>query len=186
MILTGPFHWPAGMLRGIARPASETFRNKNPPSILLKSQTKGPHHRDLRTPCAAMTPATWMKRRASARAFNRALDSAQIAASGRAMFDSRMDFSVCTQPPVRWQRRSANKPSGRERFGFRIPEKRYRLELVVAGPAVPEIGRAMRAALNPLRGGDRLAALGAGISLGQIAEIYSGHGVSPLLLFCFF
>src|SRR5665213_4463090 len=46
---------------------------------------------------------------------------------------------------------------------------------------MPEIGGAARIGFNPVRGGNRLAALGAGIALGQIAEIHSGHGASPLL-----
>src|SRR5664280_1537081 len=72
---------------------------------------------------------------------------------------------------------------GRERFGVLLFEERHRLELVVAGPAVPKIRGALRTALDPFGSGDRLAALSAGISLGQTAEIESGHGAFP---FCFF
>src|SRR6266851_9118906 len=80
------------------------------------------------------------------------------------------------------QRRArAGVPSGRERFPVRlgIIEEGHRLEPVAACPAMPEIGRAARARFNPVRGGDRLAALGAGIFVGQIAEVYSGHGATP-------
>src|ERR1700730_4670613 len=75
-------------------------------------------------------------------------------------------------------------PSGRKRLGSRpgIVEERHRLEPVVAGRTAPEIGGSPRAILNPFGGGDRLAALGAGISLWQIAGIHSGHGQSPFLL----
>src|ERR1700730_3313886 len=75
-------------------------------------------------------------------------------------------------------------PSGRKRLGSRpgIVEERHRLEPVVAGRAAPEIGGAPRALRHPFGGGDRLAALGAGISLWQIAGIHSGHGQSPFLL----
>ena len=75
-------------------------------------------------------------------------------------------------------------PSGRERFPIRlgIIEEGHRLEPVAACPAMPEIRRAARAGFNPVRGGDRLAALGAGIFVGQIAEVCSGHGATP---FCF-
>jgi hypothetical protein len=58
-------------------------------------------------------------------------------------------------------------------------EEGKRLEAVVAGLASPEIGHAARFGLNPFRNGDRFAALGAGISPGQGAEVDSGHGVSP-------
>jgi hypothetical protein len=45
---------------------------------------------------------------------------------------------------------------------------------------MPEIGDAARTVFNPVRRGDRLAALGARILVGQIAEISTGHGrVSP-------
>src|SRR6266853_7035185 len=75
-------------------------------------------------------------------------------------------------------------PSGRERFPIRlgIIEEGHRLEPVAACPALPEIRRAARAGFNPVRGADRLAALGAGIFVGQIAEVCSGHGATP---FCF-
>jgi hypothetical protein len=74
-------------------------------------------------------------------------------------------------------------PSGREGLGILFPEVGHRLEAVVAGPAAPEIGRAARAVFNPFGGGDRLAALGAGIFVGQIAEIDSGHARLPYGLF---
>jgi hypothetical protein len=41
--------------------------------------------------------------------------------------------------------------------------KCHHLELVIAGPAMPEIGDAARTVLSPARRGYRLAALGAGI-----------------------
>src|ERR1700722_5027392 len=62
-------------------------------------------------------------------------------------------------------------------------EEGHRLEAVVAGPASPEIGHAARFSLDPFRNGDRFAALSAGISPRQRAEICSGHGVSPLLFY---
>src|ERR1700692_348207 len=58
-------------------------------------------------------------------------------------------------------------------------EEGHRLEAVVAGPASPEIGHAARFSLDPFRNGDRFAALSAGISPRQRAEICSGHGASP-------
>src|SRR5580692_5236861 len=73
-------------------------------------------------------------------------------------------------------------PSGREHLGIPLLEERHRLELVVAGKAMPEIGDTVRAVFNPFRGGDRLAALGAGIALRRLAEVHSGHRGSP---FCF-
>jgi hypothetical protein len=48
---------------------------------------------------------------------------------------------------------------------------------------MPEIRDAARAVFNPFGGGDRLAALGAGISLRQRAEIESGHGAPPFAVF---
>src|ERR1700687_5002123 len=74
-------------------------------------------------------------------------------------------------------------PSGRESFGILLLKEGHRLEPVVAGPAVPEVCRATRAVFHPFRGGDRLAALGAGIFVGQIAEIDSGHAHLPYGLF---
>src|SRR5436190_6957752 len=76
-------------------------------------------------------------------------------------------------------------PSGGQGFeiGLGIVVKGHRLEAVITCPAVPEIGYAARTVFNPLRGGDWLAALGAGILFGQIAEIYSGHGASPFASF---
>src|ERR1700719_3195392 len=82
--------------------------------------------------------------------------------------------NVCTRQGV---------PSGRERFGTgpRLIENGRRLEAVVARPAMPEEGDAARTFFfDPLRNGDRLATLGARILVGQIAEIESGHGASPL------
>ena len=59
----------------------------------------------------------------------------------------------------------------RERFGLGVLlKKRDRLELVIASPAVPQIGGTTGTAFDPLRRRYRLAALGAGISLGQIVE----------------
>src|ERR1700752_2591916 len=71
--------------------------------------------------------------------------------------------------------------SGRERFLLHIPlvEDRDRLEAVVAGPAMPEIGGSAGAGLDPLGHRDRLAAVGAGISLGQI-RLGTSHGTLPL------
>jgi hypothetical protein len=48
---------------------------------------------------------------------------------------------------------------------------------------VPEIGRAARTSFNPLRGGDRLAALSTGISKGQRTEVHAGHDTSPFFDF---
>jgi hypothetical protein len=78
-------------------------------------------------------------------------------------------------------------PSGGQGFelGLGIVVKGHRLEAVMACLAVPEVGYAARAVFNPLGSGDRLAALGAGILFGQIAEIYSGHGASPFASFLF-
>src|SRR5229473_173928 len=75
-------------------------------------------------------------------------------------------------------------PSGRERFPVRlgIIEEGHRLEPVAACPTLPEIGYATRTGFDPVRRGDRLAALSAGIFVGQIAEVRTGHGASP---FCF-
>src|SRR5665647_822790 len=86
--------------------------------------------------------------------------------------------------PVRARQPRQNKGLGRERFGLGVllVEERHRLELVVAGPAVPQIRGAVRTALNPFGGGDRLAALSARISLGQVGEIESGHGAFPFCL----
>src|ERR1700737_3959172 len=76
-------------------------------------------------------------------------------------------------------------PSGRQRFPIRlgIIEEGHRLKPVAACPALPEIGHAARTGFEPVRGGDRLAALGAGIFVGQIAGVYTGHGATPFLLF---
>jgi hypothetical protein len=54
---------------------------------------------------------------------------------------------------------------GGERFVARVRSiiKCHRHEPVTAGPAMPEIGDAARTVFNPVRRGDRLAALGAGI-----------------------
>ena len=54
---------------------------------------------------------------------------------------------------------------GGERFLARARRivKCHRLELVIAGPAMPEIGDAARTVFSPVRRGYRLAALGAGI-----------------------
>jgi hypothetical protein len=72
-------------------------------------------------------------------------------------------------------------PSGGQGSGIGpgIVVKGYRLKAIVACPAVPEIRDAAWTVLYPLGGGDWLAALGAGILFGQIAEISSGHGASP-------
>jgi hypothetical protein len=76
-------------------------------------------------------------------------------------------------------------PSGRQCFelGLGIVVKRHRLEAVIACPAVPQIGYAARTVFNPLGGGDRRAALRAGILFGQTAEIQSRHGASPFAFF---
>src|SRR5712671_1123746 len=95
--------------------------------------------------------------------------------------------SVIVTLPCGWMKSnqrniSAGVPSGRESFllQMRRVEKCNRLEPVVAGLAVPEIGNPARPVLNPVRGRYRRAALGAGILVGQIAGIGSGHGASPL------
>src|SRR5712671_8157890 len=78
---------------------------------------------------------------------------------------------------------SGGQDSGGQGSGFRlgIVVKGDCLEAIVAHPAAPQVGDAAGTVLNPVRGGDGLAALGAGILLGQIAEI-SGHGASPFCL----
>src|ERR1700683_2681035 len=63
-------------------------------------------------------------------------------------------------------------PSGREYLGIPLLEERHRLELVVAGKAVPEIGDTVRAVFDPFRGGDRLASFGAGIFSKRIDAVY--------------
>ena len=55
----------------------------------------------------------------------------------------------------------------------------HRLELVIAGLAVPEVGNPSRTVLGPGRRCDRRTALGAGIFTGLIAEISSGHARLP-------
>src|SRR6267154_2411487 len=76
-------------------------------------------------------------------------------------------------------------PSGRDLFlcRFGLVEEGYRLKPVIAGAASPEVGDAARTLFNPVRRGDRLAALGTGVSSGQIAKICSGHGSLPLTSF---
>jgi hypothetical protein len=74
-------------------------------------------------------------------------------------------------------------PSGRDLFLCGFVEEGYRFKPVIAGAASPEIGDAARTLFNPVRRGDRLAALGTGVSSGQIAKICSGHGSLPLTSF---
>src|SRR3954452_1930624 len=76
-------------------------------------------------------------------------------------------------------------PSGRDLFLCRFGpvEEGYRLKPVIAGAASPEIGDAARTLFDPVGRGDRLAALGTGVSSGQIAKICSGHGSLPLTSF---
>jgi hypothetical protein len=82
--------------------------------------------------------------------------------------------------PPNWEMHEP--PSGRESFiRLLVIEEGHRLEAIIACPALPEIGDAARAGFDPLRRGDRLAALGAGIFVRQIAGINSGHGASSLL-----
>src|SRR5262249_21032413 len=69
--------------------------------------------------------------------------------------------------------------SGRNSLRPGLTEEGYRLESVVAGPAVPEIGHAGRAIFFPIRRGDRLATLGARILVRQIPGIRSGHRRLP-------
>ena len=54
---------------------------------------------------------------------------------------------------------------------MRLFVDRDRFEAIIAGTAEPEEGRAARTALDPVGSRDRLAALGTGISTGQIAGI---------------
>src|ERR1700682_3145237 len=81
--------------------------------------------------------------------------------------------------PTRW--RQWRFPSGRERFPcrFGFVEEGYRLKPVTAGAASPEIRDAARPLFDPVGRHDRLAALGTGVSSGQIAKICSGHGSLP-------
>src|SRR5579871_1627547 len=77
---------------------------------------------------------------------------------------------------------NVTRSSGRERFLVHVAlvEDRDRLEAIVARPAMPEISGAAGAGLDPLRHRDRLAALGAGISLGQI-RLGTSHGTLPCI-----
>jgi hypothetical protein len=97
--------------------------------------------------------------------------------------------SVATILPARMGVRCARRwPSGesetrlrlsRERLTFRRFEHGDRLKAIVAGAAMPEIDRAPLFLLDPIGRGDRLAALGTGILLGQITETCSSHGAAP-------
>src|SRR5665213_2332983 len=97
-----------------------------------------------------------------------------------------MTSAIITTLPCKWRRWNQRYsrqgvPSGRNRLGsaFLFLEEGHRLKPVVAGKTVPEISGAVRGAFDPFRGGNRLAALGAGIAVGQIAEIQSGHDGLP-------
>jgi hypothetical protein len=72
-------------------------------------------------------------------------------------------------------------PSGRDLFAWRfgLVKEGYRLEPIIAGVASPKIGHATRPLFDPVWRRDRLAALGARISAGQIAKIRFGHGSLP-------
>src|ERR1051325_11562293 len=70
--------------------------------------------------------------------------------------------------------------SGGECVRMRLFIDRDRFKAIIAGAAEPEERRAAWTALDPIRSRDRLAALGTGISAGQIAGIGSSHGASPL------
>src|ERR1700752_2453525 len=69
--------------------------------------------------------------------------------------------------------------SGGECVRMRLFIDRDRFKAIIAGAAEPEERRAAWTALDPIRSRDRLAALGTGISAGQIAGIGSSHGASP-------
>src|SRR4029079_3905224 len=68
--------------------------------------------------------------------------------------------------------------SGGECVRMRLFIDRDRFKAIIAGAAEPEERRAAWTALDPIRSRDRLAALGTGISAGQIG-IGSSHGASP-------
>jgi len=83
-------------------------------------------------------------------------------------------------PPEFYSRRTSacadrrNPPrSGRKRRASRLPlfENSHRLERVIAGAAMPEIGGAVRAGFDPVGEADRLTALGAGVSAWHIGEV---------------
>src|SRR5438105_9398553 len=89
---------------------------------------------------------------------------------------------VRMQLPVRQKsERSAAQiiASGRQRVGIGFLVDRDRLEAIIAGAAEPEEGRAAWTALDPIGSRNRLAALGTGVAVGQIAGIESSHGAPP-------
>ena len=66
-------------------------------------------------------------------------------------------------------------------MGFLVDGDRF--EAIVAGAAEPEERRPAWTAFNPVGSRDQLAALGTGISTGQIAGIESSHGRISLRTF---
>jgi hypothetical protein len=96
---------------------------------------------------------------------------------------------VRIQLPVRQQSQRtaayASGWSGCERVGIGFLIDGDRLEAIVAGAAEPEERRSARTAFNPVGSRNRLAALGTGISAGQIAGIESNHGALPSDFFVF-
>jgi len=98
---------------------------------------------------------------------------------------------ICIRLPVRQQsQRTAAYASGCERVGIGFLVDGDRLEAIVAGAAEPEERRSARTAFNPVGSRNRLAALGTGISAGQIAgiesnRIWSSHGALPSDFFVF-
>src|ERR1700730_7099027 len=142
--------------------------------------------------CAATAPATWTRPQASASAFrSRARSCWPTAASCRCTTENHMGygfgfkFRFRSRPGVP-RPETADASSGKRfAIGRALVEIRDRLKTVVAGPAVPEIRSAAGRRFDPGRESDRLAALGAGILLGQEAETWVGHGVLPISCFVY-
>src|SRR3954452_15791647 len=72
--------------------------------------------------------------------------------------------------------------SRRQGLWLGLGKERHRLELIAAGVAAPQIGDAVRPGLEPVRRRDRLAALRAGILVGQTIRLGSDHDASPSVI----
>ena len=125
--------------------------------------------------CAATTPATWTRPRASGSAFpSRTPSCSRMAERCRCTTGSRTGwwrgFSCRCISRRRNRRREdlrgSRSASGRYRV-FRLVVNRDRLEAIIAGAAGPEIGYAARRALDPVGHRNRLAALSAGFPRGK-------------------